>query len=105
MAEAPEAWGAGWRLANEAEPIWNEYVSLREAMAVEPVEEISMQALTTMATYILQRYANKTDFRGLTPEQVTDVVTAAGLLQLETPARKDGDRTGGDGSEYAEDDD
>lgn len=102
---APEAWGAGWRLANEAEPIWNEYVSLREAMAVEPVEEISMQALTTMATYILQRYANKTDFRGLTPEQVTDVVTAAGLLQLETPARKDGDRTGGDGSEYAEDDD
>jgi hypothetical protein len=93
---AREAWDANWRLANEAEPIWNEYVRRREEMDVEPVQEVSMQALTTMATYIFQKYANKEGFRGLTPEQVADVVTAAGLLQLEAPARKDGDEGEGD---------
>lgn len=87
---APEAWAANWRLANEAEPVWNEYVRRREEMGIEPVEEISMQALTTMATYIYQRYANKPLFRGLTPTQVEDGVNAAGLLQLETPRRKTG---------------
>ncbi len=88
---APEAWDAGWRLANEAESIWNTYVGTREEMGVEPVEEVSMQALTTMATYIFHRYASKPGFSGLTADQVADVVTAAGLLQLEAPARKDGD--------------
>ena len=86
---AREAWAADWRLASEAEPVWNEYIARREAMGIEPIEEMSMQALTTMATYIFQRYANQPGFRGLTEVQVKDVVKAAGLLQLEAPARKD----------------
>ncbi|TWT23620.1 ATP-binding protein [Luteimonas marina] len=101
---APEAWAADWRLANEAEPIWNEYVGRREEMGVEPVEEASMQALTTMATYIYQKYANQAGFRGLSPDQVTDVVLAAGLLQLETRAREDASGSEGDSGEEPEDD-
>lgn len=88
---APEAWEAGWRLAHEAEPLWTVYVRRREEMRLDVVEEISMQALTMMATYIFQRNANVPGFRGLTPEQVEDVVDSAGLLQLETPSRGDGD--------------
>lgn len=87
---APTAWDAGWRLANEAEPLWREYIGRREEMGVEPVEEVSMQALTTMATYIFHKYAHRDGFLGLTPAQVAEVVTAAGLLQLEALARKDG---------------
>ncbi|TXI48860.1 MAG: ATP-binding protein [Lysobacter sp.] len=101
---APEAWEANWRLANEAEPIYIEYVSRREEMGVEPVEEVSMQALTTMATYIFQKYASKPGFRGLTPDQVKDVVNAAGLLQLEAPARKDGGEGGDLGGDDEDDD-
>jgi len=92
---APEAWDAGWRLADEAEALWTAYVNRREEMKLDVVEEVSMQALTTMATYIFQRYANIPGFRGLTPDQVKDVVDSAGLLQLETPSPKDG---GGDTS-------
>lgn len=86
---APEAWAAGWRLASEAEALWSEYTERREGMGLEPVEEASMQALTTMATYIYQRYACQSGFTGLGEEQVAEVVNFAGLLQLETPARKD----------------
>lgn len=88
---APEAWKVNWRLANEAEPIWSEYIRQREETGIEPVEEVSMQALTTMATYIYLKYADKEGFSGLNSEQVADVVTAAGLLQLEAPARKNGE--------------
>lgn len=101
---ALEAWEANWRLANEAEPIYTEYVRRREELGVEPVEEVSMQALTTMATYIFQKYACKPGFRGLTPNQVADVVKAAGLLQLEAPARKDGDERSDHSDGYDEDD-
>lgn len=101
---ALEAWEANWRLANEAEPIYTEYVRRREELGVEPVEEVSMQALTTMATYIFQKYACKPGFRGLTPIQVADVVKAAGLLQLEAPARKDGDEQSGHSDGDDEDD-
>jgi hypothetical protein len=87
---APEAWAADWRLAHEAEPVWNEYVGRREDMGLAIVEEISMEALMMMANYIYQRYANQPGFRGLTPEQVQDVVDAAGLLQLETPVAQEG---------------
>lgn len=97
---APEAWDADWRLANEAEPIYIEYVRRREEIGVEPVEEVSMQALTTMATYIFHKYASKPGFRGLALGQVEDVVNAAGLLQLDAPAKKDGS----EGSDYDGDD-
>ena len=88
---APEAWKRGWRLASEADSLWNAYVARREEASIEPSEEISMAALTTMATYIYFAYANQPDFNGLTPEQIADVVNAAGMLQLDTPSSKDGD--------------
>jgi hypothetical protein len=80
---APEAWAADWRLGNEAEPVWTAYTRRREEMKLAPVEEISMEALTKMASYIFQNYAKKPGFTGLTTEQVIDVVDSAGMLQLE----------------------
>lgn len=80
---APEAWSADWRLGNEAEPLWVAYTSKREDMKIAPFEEISMEALTRMASYIFQTYANKPGFAGLTPAQINDVIASAGMLQLE----------------------
>lgn len=80
---APEAWAANWRLGNEAEAVWTAYTSRREEMKLSPAEEISMEALTKMASYIFQNYANRPEFTGLTSEQATDVVDSAGMLQLE----------------------
>ena len=81
--EPREAWAADWRLGNEAEPVWTAYTSRREEMKLAPIEEISMEALTKMASYIFQNYANRPGFTGLTPEQAMDVVDSAGMLQLE----------------------
>ena len=80
---APEAWAADWRLGNEAEAVWTAYTSRREEMKLAPEEEISMEALTQMAGYIFQNYANRTGFTGLAPKEVMDVVDSAGMLQLE----------------------
>jgi hypothetical protein len=41
---APEAWEADWRLVNEAEALWTAYVSRREEMKLDVVEEINASA-------------------------------------------------------------
>lgn len=97
---APEAWAADWRLGNEAEPVWTAYTSRREEMKLNPIEEISMEALTKMASYIFQNYANGPEFSGLTTEQTTDVVDSAGMLQLE--ALGQGENSDGGEEEGAE---
>ncbi len=89
QALAPVAWETGWRLAREAEPLWGKYTARREEMRISPVEEMSMEALTRMAAYIFQTYANVEGFTGLTTEQIADVVESAGMLQLEALGNTD----------------
>ena len=94
---APEAWAANWRLRKEAPAIYTEYQRQREARGIEPVEEMPMAALTTMATYVYRVYAIQPGFTGLTPAQVEDVVESAGMLQLDAPGANDPDNQGDDG--------
>lgn len=98
QALARAAWDANWRLGNEAEPLWSKYTARREEMKISPVEEMSMEALTRMATYIFQTYANVEGFTGLTPKQIADVVESAGMLQLEALGNTDSE----DGEEKAD---
>ncbi len=77
-----------WSLESEAEPIWNEYISEREARGLTPVEEMPMQALATMAHYTLIKYASKPGFSKLSEGLIKDVVKSAGLLQIESVPSK-----------------
>lgn len=81
---APEAVKHGWTLAKEAPEIWAAYTQKREELNLEPTEEMSGQAMTAMAHFILEEYASKPGFRGLTPDQRDRVVLATGFLQIET---------------------
>ncbi len=82
---APEAVAKhDWSLTSEAPAMWDEYISQREARNLTPVEEMSMHALTTMAHYTYFKYASRPGFSKLSAEEVTDIVNAAGFLQIET---------------------
>lgn len=83
QAFAPGAVARGWDLSDEAPGVWQAYKAEREVLNISPVEEMSGQALTTMAHYILSEYASKPDFVHLSDEQCSAVVRKAGFLRIE----------------------
>lgn len=83
---APDAFGSGWRLASEAAALWTEFIAQRELKRLEPLEDMSAQALTGIAYLVLNKFAPAPAFTRLTPEAISEVILAQGYLDIEPAA-------------------